>query len=105
MRHFDITFFLLLAGSEITLLFLYMYCYHGKIATDSLLAYSDCIYNCDWYRYPDAIQKMFIIMIAYGQRQQFYNGFGILNLKLETFTAVFIGFLSLDKLLIIFFSF
>lgn len=89
IRHFDITFFLMFAACAITLLNLFMYCYYGKVATDSLLAYSDSVYNSNWSQHPIGIRKAFIVIIAYAQRPQLFNGFGLVSLKLETFSKVF----------------
>lgn len=67
---------------------MFLFCFFGKIATESLLAYADSVYESKWYRQPLEIQKSFILMICYGNRRKFYQGFGIINLDLETFTKV-----------------
>lgn len=69
-------------------LLLFVYCYYGKIATDSFIAMSDCLYESNWHNLPIHLQKYFIIMITNAQRKLYYHGFGILFLNLETFSAV-----------------
>lgn len=81
-------FVTMLIGGEIFATVLFVYCYYGSIATNRLTAYSKTIYNCKWYLLPSDMQKSFIVMIACAQHPQFYTGFGMINLNLETFSTV-----------------
>lgn len=67
---------------------LFILCYLGKIATDSFSNIPDEVYEVNWYKLPVELQKYFILMIANMQQPQYYHGFDVLVLNLETFTTV-----------------
>lgn len=67
---------------------LFVFCYFGKLATDSFSNMGDCLFEYDWQALPIDLQKYFPLMIQNAQRRILYHGFGILVLKLETFTKV-----------------
>lgn len=67
---------------------LFLYCYFGKIATDSFEAMADTLYDTDWTALPIELQKFLIIMIGSAQQKLYYHGFGIVNLDLATFVTV-----------------
>lgn len=67
---------------------LFVYCYYGKMATESFEKLNDCVYDVNWYELPIGLQKYFILMIQNTQRPIFYYGFGVAVLNLETFTDV-----------------
>lgn len=67
---------------------LFLYCFFGKLASDSFAKMADCLYEYNWYELPFDLEKYFIIMIANAQKPLFYDGFGVLVLNLQTFTNV-----------------
>lgn len=67
---------------------LFLYCYYGKIATDSFEEMADCLYQSNWQSLPIELQKYIVFMIANAQRPIIYHGFGVVNLDLQTFTKV-----------------
>lgn len=77
---------LIMFGYDILCLF--VYCYFGKLATESFLNMSDGLYQSNWFKLPVNLQKYFVPMIQNTQRPLYYHGFGIAVLNLETFTKV-----------------
>lgn len=67
---------------------LFVYCYFGKMATESYEKMSSCLYDCNWVGLPPKLQKHFVIMIANAQQPLYYHGFGMMVLNLESFTKV-----------------
>lgn len=67
---------------------LFLYCFFGKIATESHSNIADCLIEANWIDLPVELQKSIMLMIASGQREFFYHGFGVIILNLETFTRV-----------------
>lgn len=68
---------------------LFIYCYFGKLATESYEQMSDCLYyDFDWPYLPVKSQKCLIVMIANMQRPIYYHGFKIAILDLRTFIQV-----------------
>lgn len=67
---------------------LLIYCYLGKLASESYEKMSDCVYNIKWYKLAAGLQKYFILMIANMEIPIYYHGFGVVDLHLETFSKV-----------------
>ena len=67
---------------------LFLYCLFGKLATESHLKMSDCVYNLYWYKLPTHLQKYVVVMIQNMQQPRYFHGFGVIYLNLETFTSV-----------------
>lgn len=67
---------------------LFVYCYFGKLATDSYTRMAECLYDNDWVGIDIESQKFIILMIANIQKPIYYHGFGVIYLNLETFTDV-----------------
>lgn len=67
---------------------LFLYCYYGKLASESSAKFADCVYDSDWRELSTKLQKYVPVMIANMQRPIYYNGFGFVNLDLSTFIAV-----------------
>lgn len=65
---------------------LFIYCYLGKLSTESYAKMADCVYNII------GLQKHYILMIANMQKPLYYHGFGVIYLELETFTRVSLRF-------------
>lgn len=72
----------------VSLLILFMYCYFGKIASESSLGIANLLFQANWQALPVNLQKYFVIMITNAQAQLYYHGFGVAFLNLETFTKV-----------------
>lgn len=67
---------------------IFVYCYFGKMASDSYKSMSESIFESNWQKMPIGLQKYLILMIGNTQKPQFYHGFGVFVLSLETFAAV-----------------
>lgn len=88
LERIDIGIFPLLIGAVVSALNLFLYCYFGKLATESHAKIADCLYKTNWQNLPIDSQKYFILMIANMQKPLHYHGFKIAVLDLETFTNV-----------------
>ena len=67
---------------------LLIYCYLGKLATETYEKMSDCVYKMDWHELLIDLKKYFILLIKNMQKPLYYHGFGVIYLNLETFTKV-----------------
>lgn len=67
---------------------LFLYCYFGKVATESYQKMCIYLFESNWPDLPADLQRFFIIMIANAQRPLYYHGFGFAMLNLETFTRM-----------------
>lgn len=67
---------------------MFLYCYFGVLATESFKSMTDSLYESEWSKFPVALQKYVIVMIANMQKPLRYHGFGIANLDLVTFIGV-----------------
>lgn len=67
---------------------LFLYCYVGKLATESYQGISDALFEANWADLPVEFQKYFLIMIGNSQKPLYYHGFGVIILNLDTFTTV-----------------
>lgn len=70
------------------LIFLYLFCYFGKLATESFSKMTDSLYEGNWQELSVDVQKYFILMIGNAQTLIFYSGFDIVVLNLGNFTSV-----------------
>lgn len=73
---------------QMGLLNLLVYCYFGKLATDSFFRMGESLYEVNWQELPIALQKYVILMIGNMHRPLHYHGFNIAILNLETFGKV-----------------
>lgn len=64
---------------------LFLFCFYGKLATESFLGICDSAYEANWLDLPTHLQKYFIIIIGNAQIPLYYHGFDIAVLNLETF--------------------
>lgn len=67
---------------------LFLYCFFGKLATDSHMNMADCLFEFNWSDLSTEYQQVLIVMIANIQQPLFYHGFGVAKLNLETFKKV-----------------
>lgn len=88
LTHIDFELGILVMTALVGISNLFIYCYFGKIATDSFRSMSDCLYQCDWPDLPTTWQKHYIILIGNAQIPLNYNGLGLAILNLETFVQV-----------------
>lgn len=87
-QHFDFDVSSALSTVSVGMTNLLVYCYFGKMTTDSYRKMSDCVFEMNWPELPNQLQKFIILMIENMQRPLYYHGFGIVNLDLETFAKV-----------------
>lgn len=66
---------------------LFLYCFLGKLATESFIQMSDFVHQCNWLDLPIDLKKYFIRMMENTQRP-LYHEYGIAVLNLETFLKV-----------------
>lgn len=75
-------------GTTDGLIHLFVYCYYGKLATESFEKMANILYKSNWRELPIRLQKHFIVMIANAQQPIHYHGFNVIVLDLTTFCAV-----------------
>lgn len=68
---------------------LFVYCYFGKLATESFENMAIEMYSANWPELNIGLQKTFLIMMGNAGRPLFYRGFDVAILDLNTFTKVF----------------
>lgn len=88
LQQIDLNVVTLLLSTSINLSTLFLYCYFGGMASDSYKQISDCVYNTQWYKLHNRLQKFFVLIIANMQKPLYYHGFGIFILDLGTFIRV-----------------
>lgn len=74
--------------SSIGMSTLLLYCYYGKLATDSYEKTPSLVFEMDWYKQSYKVQQYLILMIANMQKPIYYHGFEVVKLDLETFVTV-----------------
>lgn len=67
---------------------LFVFCFFGKMATQSYETMADSLYDANWHQRPVKVQKLIMLIIANAQQPLFYHGSGIAVLNLELFTKV-----------------
>lgn len=65
-----------------------LYCYYGKLASDSYVEMSDCVFDMNWHEQPSELQKYFVLIIQHMQKTVYYHGFDMVTLDLRTFIKV-----------------
>lgn len=84
----DFDILILVEAGLIALFNLFMYCYFGRVATESFENMADTLYESNWRELPNGLQKYFILMIACMQQPLYYHGFNVAYLNLQTFCKV-----------------
>lgn len=101
IQHIDFNISIVLITIGIIATKLFLFCFFGKMATESFIEMADCLFESNWQSLPIHLQKYFILMINNVQKPLFYSGYGIIILNLETFTKVrhrnLIAFLNRKK--------
>lgn len=85
VEHFDASITVVLLRFTINLTILLVFCYYGKMATESFENMADCLYESNWLDLTVDLQKYFITLIINTQRRLYYHGYGMVVLDLETF--------------------
>lgn len=88
MKHIDFSLFIICIGITVGVSILFLYCYFGKVATESYEKMVDCMYESNWNELSPHLQKYIVVMMANAQRTIYYHGFGVAVLNLGTFTKV-----------------
>lgn len=88
LKHPDFNFGLILAGTVNSAMYLFAYCFAGKMATESFEKMLICVYESNWYELPLDLQRALVIISINSQQVYYYHGFGIAVLNLETFAKV-----------------
>lgn len=87
-QHFDFIVASVISNTVIGMSTLLLYCYFGKLASESYEAMPVCVYNMNWYEQPSQVQKYVILMIANMDKPICYHGFEVAELNMETFVKV-----------------
>lgn len=87
-KHPSVNIVLMLFGVFVSGANLFVYCFFGKLASESYTNMADSLYEANWREISIDLQKYMIIMIGNAQRPLYYHGFGIAVLNLETFCRV-----------------
>lgn len=90
LRHIELSITTVIMAIIASTLILFLYCFFGKIASESSMGIANLLFQANWQALPLKLQKYFIIMIANAQIPLYYHGFGVAVLNLETFTKVLI---------------
>lgn len=88
IKHFDANISLILIGAIAAISNLFLWCFFGKLATESFQNMAHCMYQANWYGLQVKLQKYFMNMIRNAQIPQHYHGLKIVIMDLETFTTV-----------------
>lgn len=87
-QRFDNSVIHMLIGVLVSMLNLFLYCYFGKLTTDSHLQMTLHLYESDWTGISIELKKYFILIIANMQKPLHFYGSGFFVLNLETFNVV-----------------
>lgn len=87
----DVGLILALFAVKSGILTIFIYSYYGAYTTNNCLAFGDILYDSQWYnRLSLRLRKCLINIIFDAQRPLIFSGFGIVQLTLETFLAVWL---------------
>lgn len=70
------------------LMILFLYCFFGKMATESFAKICDRVFEMNWQKLPLKSQKYVILMITNMQIPLYYHGFEVAVMDLNTFVRV-----------------
>lgn len=88
LKHIDFNIGIILMAVIGSISNLFLFCFFGKLATESFAEMADSLFESNWQSLPIHFQKYFIILIGNAQKPLVYHGFGIVALNLETFARV-----------------
>lgn len=84
----DKTILILIIGVMTSTLTLLLFCYFGHISTNAYLKMGDRLFESDWFNRPLNYQKSFLLIIQSAQQGNYYQGFGVVHLDLNTYCTV-----------------
>lgn len=88
-RNLDYEVCFILCLSTFALVNLFIFCYFGRIATDSFAKMSDCVYfKLNWQKIPPKQQAIVVLMIRNMQKPIHFHGFDVAIMDLNTFIQV-----------------
>lgn len=93
----DVFLIVLLLASSLTVTYLFLYCYFGKVSAGSFEKMADCVYDMNWQKLPVRWQRYIILMIESMQKPLYYYGFKMIKLELNTFIKVRGNFGGVDS--------
>lgn len=70
---------ILLTAGSLGLFYLFLFCYFGKLATESFEKMADYAYEINWHELPIEQKKYFILIIANTQKPLLYHGFSVVK--------------------------
>lgn len=88
LKHLDFNVAIIFLAVIVGATNLFVFCFYGKLATDSYEKMTKCVFESNWQELPVDLQKYLILMIGNAQRPLYYHGFRIAVLNLETFCTV-----------------
>lgn len=88
LKHIDFNILTIIQSALCVAPSLFVYCYFGKLATESYANIANELYSADWPNLPVKLQKHVLLMITNAQQSHFYDGFGVAILNLQTFMSV-----------------
>lgn len=80
--------FILMMGVPISFGGLLLFCTVGSATTENFILFSDAAYDSSWYRLPVKMQTYVLLLIVEGQQECVFQGLGILDLNLISFSKV-----------------
>lgn len=83
---FDIIVLLICASTSTGCVFLF--CTIGSFTTDNFSRIADASYESLWYHFPTDLRKYLLLIVADAQRPRMFEGLGVIDLNLMTFTKV-----------------
>lgn len=92
LQHLGYGVIILLMATATNILTLFVYCYFGKLATESFSLMPNRLFESNWQKLPVKLQQYFILMIGNAQQSLHYHRLQIVKLDLETFTKVSVCF-------------
>lgn len=98
-KHLDLTIILDLVATVFGCINLSVYCFFGKLATESFKKMSNRLYECDWIQFPIDVKKTILLTIMNTQQPIYYHGFGLAFLNLETFGKVKTVFFKIQTII------
>lgn len=93
LKHIDFSFNILVMAFFTGIVNLFVFCYFGKLATESFEEMGNCLFESNWHVLPIALQKANLLMIQNMQKPIYYHGFGMAILNLTTFSKVTLNIL------------
>ena len=88
MKHPDFELVMLVTSATVGIANLFVFCYFGKLTTESFVNMADCVYHLKWQKFDIKLKKSLIPIIQSAQQPLYYEGYGIFTLNLQMFTQV-----------------